>query len=115
MDENENNETASERMRGFAANARLAVKIAQIENPDASGMAGIGWKRADGTGKLVADFDSEPFCDDIDAVLAELDRLRAIEAAASKYLDATEPGVDLDDTDHARTALRSALSREVPR
>lgn len=56
-------------LRAFLDAARLAVSMAKIENPTARGMAGVGWKLPDGTGKLVCDFDSEPFCDDLEKVL----------------------------------------------
>ena len=56
-------------LRSFLEAARLAVSMAKIENPTARGMAGVGWKLPDGVGKLVCDFDSEPFCDDLERVL----------------------------------------------
>lgn len=58
-----------ERLQAFLTAARVAVTEAKVDNPTARGMAGIGWKRPDGSGMLVSDFDSEPFCDDLEAVL----------------------------------------------
>lgn len=57
------------RLQAFLDSARIAVSMAKIENPTARGMAGIGWKLPDGSGKLVSDFNSEPFCNDLEAVL----------------------------------------------
>lgn len=56
-------------LKTLITHARLAVSMAQIENPTAAGMAGIGWMDADGSGKLVIQFDSGPFLDDLERVI----------------------------------------------
>jgi len=64
------------RLSDFLRAARVAVSAARIENPEARGMAGIGYKLPDNSGMLVCDFDSEPFCDDLEALLVACDRMR---------------------------------------
>ena len=63
-----NDDTPIERLRAFLDAARVAVELAKIDNPTARGIAGIGW-RTETEGKLVCDFDSGPFCDDLETVL----------------------------------------------
>ena len=77
-------------LRSFLDAAKLAVTMARIDNPDASGIAGVGWKIPDGSGKLVANFDSEPFCDDLDEVLRALleDRTREQEEHTRRVIHA---------------------------
>lgn len=65
-----------ERLQVFLAAARVAVTEAKIDNPNAQGMAGIGWKLPNGGGQLVCDFDSEPLCDDLEALLEAFSALR---------------------------------------
>lgn len=65
-------EEAVQDLQALITHARLAVDMAKIENPTARGMAGVGWKLPDGSGKLVCDFDSEPLCDDLEMVLKAL-------------------------------------------
>lgn len=69
---NDNTGTSIKNLRAFLAAARHAVRMAKVDNPDARGMAGIGWKLPSGSGKLVSNFDSEPFCDDLERVLDAL-------------------------------------------
>ncbi len=56
-------------LQTLVTHARLAVSMAQIENPDARGMVGVGWEAPDGTGQLVMRFGSEPFVDDLELVI----------------------------------------------
>lgn len=61
-----------ERLRAFLDAARLTIAEVKVDNPNARGIVGIGYKLPDGSGKLVCDFDSESFCDDIEAVINDL-------------------------------------------
>jgi hypothetical protein len=98
----QNMQNTIERLRIFLEMARLAVAKAKVDNPDARGMAGIGWKLPDNTGKLVCDFDSEPFCDDLemalDALAKEEDAFlcgaEAMRAACREVADESREAID---------------------
>jgi len=97
-------------LRAFLDSARIAVSMAKIENPTARGMAGVGWKLPDGSGKLVCDFDSEPFCDDLEKVL---DALTKREEALAQVWKAIGMQRNPPEGDQIAAALQHTHKRRV--
>lgn len=102
-------------LRAFLEAARLAVSMAKIENPTARGMAGVGYKLPDGSGKLVCDFDSEPFCDDLEKALDHIQTLETKSTAAYNLGGEAMRAACRDIADEHREAIDAvALSYSAP-